>query len=185
MPAGVAGFPKGVFFALGVFAQHNAHAPSAQRQNAAGNALVEIAAVFAIRPGSLCSALPALVDLARGHLPRALVNQHRGIGKQSRSVHAGHGRAHQQGRAVLENFSHMIQRLAAARREIIRAKVVSRSHAAQGQFRRHAQLCPGCGGLPHVVKYAFHISGHIACDAVALQKGYFHAALSPMLKVSV
>ena len=59
----------------------------------------------------------------------------------------------------------MIQRLAAARREIIRAKVVSRSHAAQGQFRRHAQLCPGCGGLPHVVKYAFHISGHIACDS--------------------
>jgi hypothetical protein len=73
----------------------------------------------------------------------------------------------------------------APRREIIRTKVVPRSHAAQGQLRRHAQLRPGCGGLPHIVKYAFHISGHIASDAVALQKGYFHAAASPLLKVSV
>ena len=121
------------------------------------------------RAGGLPLVLPlVLVDLARNHLPAALVHQHGRVGQETGGVHAGHGRAHQQGRPLGQGCGQAVQSPPTTARKIFGAEVVPRSHAAEGQFRRDAELGPGGGRLAGGFKDAFRVAGHVAGDAVAL-----------------
>ena len=168
MTAGVAGFPERSVFALGIFAQNNADAPAAHGDNAARNATVKIAGVLICGFGHGVLAL-ILIHLARNNLPAALFNQHCRVGKQARGIHAGHRRAHQHGRAVLEFGGHDIQSLEATRRKTLSAEVVAGGHAAKRQLRRNAQVCPCCASLTGGADDTFQISGHVAGNGIALQ----------------
>ena len=115
-----------------------------------------------------------LVYLARDGLPLALVHQHGGIGQQPGVIGAGHRRAHQQGRAVVQGLGQAVQTGAAALGKVFRAQVAARCRAAQGQFRGDAQVGSVFGGMAGSGYDALHIAGHIAGNDIALQHGNLH-----------
>ena len=165
MATGVLGFPERAVLGHGVLAEHHAQPPAAQAQDAAGHPAVEIAHVVVL------ARIPAhiLIDLARSHLPLALVHQHARVGEQTGGIDAGHRRAHQQGRPVLQGLGQIPQGRAATLGKINGAQIVAGSHAAEGQFRRDAQIRPFPRGLARGLQNALLIAGHVAGDAVALQ----------------